>query len=246
MPGPGEGVRNRDISGNMMNIHPIVSIEHPFDQNDFATWTGITKRIGDNVQIVGDDLLVTNPKRVQLCIEEKICNSMLLKVIQNGSVTEFIEASNTCQQAGWGVMVSHRSGETEDNFIGDLVCGLATDAVIAPVYSRQIFNTHLKRGEHSGFTAGYPGSALAANNPFTEAVFTDSASHLIGQECVARIIHMIARKSIDLFIIIVINTGELVCANYKLKLQSASSELHYNSDRKLAIFPAFISNNNHI
>ena len=118
-----------DVYANMAANYPIVSIEDPFDQDDFATWTGITKRIGDNVQIVGDDLLVTNPKRVQLSIEEKMCNSMLLKVNQIGSVTESIEASNMCQQAGWGVMVSHRSGETEDNFIGDLVCGLATGEI---------------------------------------------------------------------------------------------------------------------
>ena len=72
---------------------------------------------------------MTNPKRVQAGIDDKWCNALLLKVNQIGSVTESIEASNMSQAAGWGVMVSHRSGETEDNFIGDLVCGLGTGEI---------------------------------------------------------------------------------------------------------------------
>jgi len=73
--------------------------------------------------------LVTNPTRVQTGIDQKLCNALLLKVNQIGSITESIEASNMSQAAGWGVMVSHRSGETEDNFIGDLVCALATGEI---------------------------------------------------------------------------------------------------------------------
>jgi len=75
---------------------------------------------------VGDDLLVTNPIRVKEAIEKKACNALLLKVNQIGTVTESIEACTMSQKAGWGVMVSHRSGETEDTFIGDLVVGLGT------------------------------------------------------------------------------------------------------------------------
>ena len=86
----------------------------------------MTKRMGERVQIVGDDLLVTNPTRVQIGIDKKLCNALLLKVNQIGSVTESIEASNMSKAAGWGVMVSHRSGETEDSLIADLVCGLGT------------------------------------------------------------------------------------------------------------------------
>lgn len=114
---------------SMADRYPIVSIEDPFDQDDFEAYIKMTELMGDKVQIVGDDLLVTNPTRVKTGIDKKLCNALLLKVNQIGSVTESIEASNMSQAAGWGVMVSHRSGETEDNFIGDLVCGLGTGEI---------------------------------------------------------------------------------------------------------------------
>merc|ERR1712086_911992 len=81
------------------------------------------------VRVVGDDLLVTNPKRVQKAIDEKSCNALLLKVNQIGSVSESIEASKLSMGAGWGVMMSHRSGETEDHFIADLAVGLCTGQI---------------------------------------------------------------------------------------------------------------------
>lgn len=118
-----------DLYKNMCNKYPIVSIEDPFDQDDFESYIKMTEMMGKDLQIVGDDLLVTNPTRVQIGIDQKLCNALLLKVNQIGSVTESIEASNMSQAAGWGVMVSHRSGETEDNFIGDLVCGLGTGEI---------------------------------------------------------------------------------------------------------------------
>jgi enolase len=118
-----------DLYAKLAEKYPIKSIEDPFDQDDFAAYTKMTARLGGKVQIVGDDLLVTNPKRVKTGIEKKLVNALLLKVNQIGSVTESIEASNMSQQAGWGVMVSHRSGETEDNFIGDLVVGLGTGEI---------------------------------------------------------------------------------------------------------------------
>eukprot|EP00997_Jenningsia_sp_PLL12_P009905 NODE_697_length_1502_cov_102.880936_g575_i0.p2 GENE.NODE_697_length_1502_cov_102.880936_g575_i0~~NODE_697_length_1502_cov_102.880936_g575_i0.p2 ORF type:complete len:184 (-),score=14.17 NODE_697_length_1502_cov_102.880936_g575_i0:147-698(-) len=111
------------------NKYPIKSIEDPYDQDDFDAYVKMNAKLGAKVQIVGDDLLVTNPTRVQAGIDKKLCNALLLKVNQIGSVTESIEASNMSQKAGWGVMVSHRSGETEDNFIGDLVCGLGTGEI---------------------------------------------------------------------------------------------------------------------
>jgi enolase len=86
----------------------------------------MTTDVGSTVQIVGDDLLVTNPTRVRKAIDENACNALLLKVNQIGSLTEAIEACRMSQEANWGVMVSHRSGETEDNFIADLVVGLGT------------------------------------------------------------------------------------------------------------------------
>eukprot|EP00828_Plagiopyla_frontata_P044262 TRINITY_DN717_c0_g1_i1.p1 TRINITY_DN717_c0_g1~~TRINITY_DN717_c0_g1_i1.p1 ORF type:complete len:478 (-),score=90.29 TRINITY_DN717_c0_g1_i1:96-1529(-) len=109
--------------------YPIVSIEDPFDQDDWAGYANLTAQIGEKVQIVGDDLLVTNPSRVKASIEKKACNALLLKVNQIGSLTEAIEASNLSQSANYGVMVSHRSGETEDNFIADLVVGLCTGEI---------------------------------------------------------------------------------------------------------------------
>merc|ERR1712178_552117 len=85
--------------------------------------------VGGRIQIVGDDLLVTNPKRVAKALEIKACNALLLKVNQIGSITEAIEAATMSQKAGWGVMVSHRSGETEDSFIADLAVGLCAGEI---------------------------------------------------------------------------------------------------------------------
>lgn len=111
------------------------------------------------VQIVGDDLLVTNVTRIKTGLQKKACNALLLKVNQIGSLTESIEAANLSQKNGWGVMVSHRSGETEDNFIGDLVVGLATGQIKtgAPCRSdrtakyNQILRIEEELGNHAVF-----------------------------------------------------------------------------------------------
>ncbi|XP_052228791.1 enolase-like isoform X2 [Dreissena polymorpha] len=116
-----------DVYQSFIKNYPIVSIEDPFDQDDWAAYTKLTSNV--KIQIVGDDLLVTNPKRVQTGIDKKACNCLLLKVNQIGSVTESIKAWSMAKDAGWGVMVSHRSGETEDTFIADLVVGLSTGQV---------------------------------------------------------------------------------------------------------------------
>lgn len=153
-----------DLYAKMAANYPIVSIEDPFDQDDFAAYTKMTERIGEKVQIVGDDLLVTNPKRVQTGIDKKLCNALLLKVNQIGSVTESIEASNMSQAAGWGVMVSHRSGETEDNFIGDLVVGLGTGEIKsgAPCRSDRLakYNQILRIEEELGSKAVFAGKCF--------------------------------------------------------------------------------------
>jgi enolase len=110
--------------------YPIISIEDPFDQDDFASWTKVTADLKPHgVQIVGDDLTVTNVKRIQMAIDQKACSSLLLKVNQIGSVTESINAAKMATSAGWTVMVSHRSGETEDCFIADLVVGLGSGQI---------------------------------------------------------------------------------------------------------------------
>lgn len=107
--------------------YPIVSIEDPFDQDDWEGWTHLTANT--KVQIVGDDLTVTNPVRIKTAIEKKSCTALLLKINQIGSITEAIQAANDSVAAGWGVMCSHRSGETEDTFIADLVVGLGSGQV---------------------------------------------------------------------------------------------------------------------
>jgi len=103
---------------------PLITIEDPFDQDDWAGWAGMTKQVGEAIQVVGDDITVTNPIRIQRCIEEGTCNALLLKVNQIGSVTESIDAVKMVKAKGWGVMCSHRSGETEDTTIADLSVGL--------------------------------------------------------------------------------------------------------------------------
>ncbi|MCH83876.1 enolase 1 chloroplastic-like, partial [Trifolium medium] len=106
---------------------PIVSIEDPFDQDDWSSWSSLQSSV--DIQLVGDDLLVTNPTRIAEAIQKKACNGLLLKVNQIGTVTESIQAALDSKAAGWGVMVSHRSGETEDNFIADLSVGLASGQI---------------------------------------------------------------------------------------------------------------------
>uniref|UniRef100_A0A0D3HBJ4 phosphopyruvate hydratase n=1 Tax=Oryza barthii TaxID=65489 RepID=A0A0D3HBJ4_9ORYZ len=123
----GDSLKN--VYKSFVSEYPIVSIEDPFDQDDWEHYAKMTAEIGEQVQIVGDDLLVTNPTRVAKAIQEKSCNALLLKVNQIGSVTESIEAVKMSKRAGWGVMTSHRSGETEDTFIADLAVGLATGQI---------------------------------------------------------------------------------------------------------------------
>lgn len=141
---------------------PIVSIEDPFDQDDWSAWASITA--ATNIQIVGDDLTVTNPKRIQTAVEKKACNCLLLKVNQIGTVTESIRAHQLAKQNGWGTMVSHRSGETEDTFIADLVVGLSTGQIKtgAPCRSERLakYNQILRIEEELGADAKYAGKSF--------------------------------------------------------------------------------------
>jgi len=143
---------------------PVISIEDPFDQDDWSGYAKLTSEIGTNIQIVGDDLLVTNPKRIQTAIEKKACNSLLLKVNQIGSVTESIQAWKLAKAAGWGTMVSHRSGETEDTFIADLVVALGTGQIKtgAPCRSERLakYNQILRIEEELGSSAKYAGTSF--------------------------------------------------------------------------------------
>jgi len=143
----------------------IATIEDPFDQTDFDSYAKFTAENGKNFQIVGDDLLVTNPTRVKIGIEKKLCNALLLKVNQIGSVTESIQAYRMARENGWGVMVSHRSGETEDNFIADLVVGLGTGQIKtgAPCRSERLakYNQLLRIEEELGSKCRYAGNKFA-------------------------------------------------------------------------------------
>ncbi len=122
----------RELSGEEMvafyedwvEKYPIISIEDGLAEDDWENWTLLVERIGDRVQIVGDDLLVTNVERVERAIKQKAANSLLCKVNQIGTLTEAIAAVHLAQRAGWTVVVSHRSGETEDTTIADLVVAL--------------------------------------------------------------------------------------------------------------------------
>lgn len=103
--------------------HPFISIEDPFAEDDWASWSEFTAKVGSKLQIVGDDLLVTNVKRVERAITEKACNALLVKVNQIGSLTETLKAMKMAENAGWNNVMSHRSGETEDVTISHIAVG---------------------------------------------------------------------------------------------------------------------------
>uniref|UniRef100_A0A667WIY5 phosphopyruvate hydratase n=1 Tax=Myripristis murdjan TaxID=586833 RepID=A0A667WIY5_9TELE len=148
-----------DLYKSFVKDYPVVSIEDPFDQDDWEAWTKFTA--STSIQVVGDDLTVTNPKRIAKGVAEKSCNCLLLKVNQIGSVTESLQACKLAQSNGWGVMVSHRSGETEDTFIADLVVGLCTGQIKtgAPCRSERLakYNQLLRIEEELGDKARFAG-----------------------------------------------------------------------------------------
>lgn len=139
----------------------VTSIEDPFDQDDFSSFESMTAELGEVIQIVGDDLLATNLNRIETAVERSACNALLLKLNQIGTVTEAIEANNAARDAGFGVMVSHRSGETEDPFIAALCVGLGTGQIKAgaPCRSERLakYNELLRIEEDLGSSAVYAG-----------------------------------------------------------------------------------------
>jgi enolase len=144
-----------------VNKYPIVSIEDGFAQDDWDGWKRFTEQVGDRIQIVGDDLLVTNPSRVARAISEKACNSLLVKVNQIGTLTETLEAVTMCQNHGWTAVTSHRSGETEDATIADLAVAMNTGQIKtgAPARSDRVakYNELLRIEAELGSTAHYAG-----------------------------------------------------------------------------------------
>ncbi|HDQ71794.1 MAG TPA: phosphopyruvate hydratase [Chloroflexi bacterium] len=147
--------------------YPIISIEDGLDEDDWDSFVLMMERVGDRVQIVGDDLLVTNVERVQKAIDLKACNSLLCKVNQIGTLTEAIDAVQLAQRAGWTAVVSHRSGETEDATIADLAVALNTGQIKtgAPCRSDRVakYNQLLRIEEELGERAVYAGEDAFSN-----------------------------------------------------------------------------------
>ena len=146
---------------NWVNKYPIISLEDGLAEDDWASWKLITDKLGNKLQLVGDDLLVTNPERVKRAIKEGVANSLLVKVNQIGSLTETIEAVTICQRNGWTAVTSHRSGETEDTTIADLSVALNMGQIKtgAPARSDRVskYNQLLRIEEELGESAEYLG-----------------------------------------------------------------------------------------
>ena len=162
--GSNGAVRNSEEQANYLaelaNKYPIISIEDGMDENDWEGWKKLQKAIGINTQIVGDDLFVTNVQKLAQGIKEKSANSILIKVNQIGTLTETIAAVNMAQNAGFTCVMSHRSGETEDNTIADLAVALNTGQIKTGSASRSDrmakYNQLLRIEEELGSTAYYP------------------------------------------------------------------------------------------
>ncbi len=116
--------------------YPVISIEDPFEQDDFSSFAALNSKIGEKVQVVGDDLLVTNIERIKKAVEKKAANCLLLKINQVGTLTEAIEAVKLARNSSWRVMVSHRSGETENHFIADFAVALGCGQIKAGAPAR--------------------------------------------------------------------------------------------------------------
>jgi enolase len=161
------GAQMVDFLVDWVKKYPIISIEDGLAEDDWSSWTAFNAAVGDKVQIVGDDLLVTNVKRVEKAIEEEACNSLLCKVNQIGSLTEAIAAVEMSKRAGWTAIVSHRSGETEDSTIADLVVALNTGQIKtgAPCRSDRVakYNQLLRIEEELGASAVYAGQSAFYN-----------------------------------------------------------------------------------
>lgn len=120
-----------DYYQELIDEFPIVSIEDPLDEEDWEGWELITARLGQDIQLVGDDLFVTNPKRLETGIQKHVANSILIKVNQIGTLTEALDTVELAKRAGYGVIISHRSGETEDTVIADLAVALQAEQIKA-------------------------------------------------------------------------------------------------------------------
>ena len=153
-----------DFLADWASKYPIRSLEDGLAENDWEGWANLTKKLGDKVQLVGDDLFVTNSARLQTGIDRNVANSILIKVNQIGTLTESIAAIDMSHRAGWSAVVSHRSGESEDATISDLVVAFNTGQIKTGSLSRSDriakYNQLLRIEEELGDIAVYPGRAL--------------------------------------------------------------------------------------
>ena len=150
-----------DYWANIADKYPLISLEDGLHEDDWAGWSLLHKRIGDRVQLVGDDLLVTNVKRLERAINEQAANSILVKLNQIGSLSESLAAVQKAQRAGWTAVISHRSGESEDTTIADLAVATTAGQIKtgAPARTDRIakYNQLLRIEEELGSAAVYPG-----------------------------------------------------------------------------------------
>jgi enolase len=148
----------------LAGAYPIASIEDGMAEDDLEGWKILTERLGDRIQLVGDDLFVTNPKRLAMGIERGLANSILIKVNQIGTLTETLEAVADARRAGYSAVISHRSGETEDTTIADLAvacrCGQIKTGSLARSDRTAKYNQLLRIEEELGEEAVYPGRAI--------------------------------------------------------------------------------------
>jgi len=150
-----------DFYVELCDSYPIISIEDGHAEDDWDSWVEMTKKLGNRIQLVGDDLFVTNTKRIRRGIELQSANSVLIKLNQIGTVTETLEAIKLAHDNGWTAVVSHRSGETEDSFIADLVVGTNTGQIKSGAPARSDrnakYNQLIRIEEELGDKAEYPG-----------------------------------------------------------------------------------------
>jgi enolase len=151
----------KSLLADWVNRYPIVSIEDGMDENDWSGWKQLTSEIGSQCQLVGDDLFVTNTKMLERGISENTANAILIKVNQIGTLSETLDAIKMAQQANYGVIVSHRSGETEDTTIADLAVATAAGQIKTGSLSRSDriakYNQLLRIEGQLGERAVYPG-----------------------------------------------------------------------------------------
>jgi enolase len=163
-------VRNSEEMVNLyetlIDRYPIVSIEDGLGEDDVAGWAMLTRRLGGRVQLVGDDLFVTNPAVIQQGIKNGLANAVLVKVNQVGTLTETLDAVELAKRAGYGTVISHRSGETEDTFVADLAVAVNAGQIKTGSVSRgertAKYNQLLRIEEELGNAASWPGRGLYA------------------------------------------------------------------------------------